>query len=192
VPNTLDTMDSLNISSNQRDHPIATGRSFRDAWKYWRCFVTPEPISNGLREMIRLDLRKQWYSDRLQKFRFWTLTNWARIDSEKILLDSDVSNIDSYRKASFFCNRPSAFYWLQSIQKGANGDRHVTPMKVFATIFGEWYRQYVFSAGRSFAPVISGLTGLVSRFTIAKSSYRSNLLSILPTKNSGYILTLYF
>jgi len=39
----------------------------------------------------------------------------------------------------------------------------------------------VFSAGRSFAPVVSGLTGLVSRFTIAKCSYRSNLLSILST-----------
>ncbi|KAL9124712.1 MAG: hypothetical protein Q9217_005985 [Psora testacea] len=135
-------MDSPNISSNQRDHSIATGRSFEDAWEYWRCFVTPEPISNGLREMIRLDLRKQWYSDRLQAFRFWTLTNWARIDSEKILLDSDVSNIDSQRKASFFCNRPSAFYWLQSIQGVANGDRHVTPTYVFATVFGEWYRQY--------------------------------------------------
>ena len=135
-------MNSTNISSNQRDHPIATGRSFEDAWEYWSCFVTPEPISNGLREKIRLDLRKQWYSDRLQAFRFWTLTNWARIDSEKILLDSDVSNIDSQRKASFFCNRPSAFYWLQSIQRVANGERHVTPTYVFATIFGEWYRQY--------------------------------------------------
>ena len=135
-------MDSPNISNNQRDHPIATGRSFEDAWKYWRCFLTPEPISDGLRERIRLDLRKQWYSDRLQAFRFWTLTNWARIDSEKILLDSDVSNIDSQRKASFFCNRPSAFYWLQSIQGVANGERHVTPTSVFATLFGEWYRQY--------------------------------------------------
>lgn len=121
---------------------MATGRSFHDAWEYWKRFVTPEPISDGLREMIRVDLREQWYSDRLQAFRFWTLTNWARIDSEKILLDSDVSNIDSQRKASFFCNRPSAFYWLQSIQGVAWGERRVTPMCVFATIFGEWYRQY--------------------------------------------------
>lgn len=134
-------MDSTKISSNQRDHPIATGRSLKDAWEYWRCFVTPEPISNDLREMIRLDLRKQWYSVRLQEFRFWTFTNWARIDSEKILLGSEVENLDS-RKASFFCNRPSAFYWLQSIQGVANGERFVTPTCVFATIFGEWYRQY--------------------------------------------------
>lgn len=135
-------MDSPIISSNQRDHPAATGRSFEDAWEYWRCFVTPEPISNNLREMIRLDLRKQWYSGRLQEFRFWTLTNWARIDSEKVLLDSEIGNIDSQRKASFFCNRPSAFYWLQSIQGVADGERHVTPAYIFATIFGEWYRQY--------------------------------------------------
>lgn len=93
--------------------------------------------------MIRLDLRKPWYSDRLQTFRYWTFTNWARMDSEKIILDSDVNNIDDPRKASFFCNRPSAFYWLQSIQsKGAKGERVVTPASVFATIFGEWYRRY--------------------------------------------------
>jgi len=144
VPNTptLDAMDSSDISSNQCDHPIATSRSSRDAWDYWRCLVTPEPISNGLREMIRLDLRKQWYSDRLNEFRFWTHTNWARVDSEKILLDSDLSNIDSPRKATFFCNRPSAFYWLQGIQEVACGERFITPTYVFATIFGEWYRQY--------------------------------------------------
>ncbi len=138
-------MDSPNISSNQRDHPIATGRSNEDtwdAWDYWSRLVTPEPISNGLREMIRLDLRKQWYSVRLQAFRFWTFTNWARIDSEKILLDSDTSDIDSLRTARFFCNRPSACYWLQSVQRFANGERHVTPTCVFATLFGEWYRQY--------------------------------------------------
>lgn len=135
-------MDSPNISHNQHDHPIATGRSFQDAREYWRCFVTPEPISNDLREMIRLDLRKQWYASRLNAFRFWTLTNWTRVDSEKILLNGDVSNIETQSEASFFCNRPSAFYWLQSVQRVANGERHVTPTYVFATIFGEWYRQY--------------------------------------------------
>ena len=135
-------MDYPNISSNQSHHSPATGRSFEEAWEYWKCFVTPEPISDRLREMIRLDLRKQWYSDRLREFRFWTQTNWARMDSEKILLNGDVSNIDDLRKATFFCNRPSAFYWLQSIQEVACGERHVTPTHVFATIFGEWYRQY--------------------------------------------------
>ena len=107
MPNTLDAMDSLNISNSQGDHPIATGRSFEDAWEYWTCFVTPDPIAHDLLEMIRLDLRKQWYPDRLQAFWFWTHANWARIDSEKILLDSNVSSIDSQRKVSFFCNRPS-------------------------------------------------------------------------------------
>ena len=138
----LDAMDDPNISRNQSYHSPATSRSLEEAWEYWNCFVTPEPISNCLREMIRLDLCKQWYSDRLREFRFWTHTNWARMDSEKILLDGDVSNIDGLRKATFFCNRPSAFYWLQSIQEVACGERHVIPTHVFAAIFGEWYRQY--------------------------------------------------
>ena len=135
-------MDSPNIPSNQTHHSPATSRSFQEVWEYWKNFVTPEPISARLRETIRLDLRKQWYSDRLREFRFWTHTNWARMDSEKILLDGNDSNIDGLRKATFFCNRPSAFYWLQSIQEVASGERHVTPTHVFATIFGEWYRQY--------------------------------------------------
>ncbi len=42
---------------------------------------------------------------------------------------------------------------------------------------GSWYS---IQEG-AFAPMVSGPTGLVSRFTIAKSSYRFNLLSILPT-----------
>ena len=130
-------MDGPNISSNQRD------RSFEDAWEYWSCFVTPEPISDDLRETIRLDLRKQWYSIRLQEFRIRTRINWGNIDSGKIVLGSEVGNVESFMNASFFCNRPSAFYWLQSVQDLAvSGERCFTPTVVFATIFSEWYRQY--------------------------------------------------
>ena len=48
------------------------------------------------------------------------------------------------RKARFCCNRPSAFYWLPSIQETPNGKNFGTPTPtyIFATIFGEWYRQY--------------------------------------------------
>ena len=100
------TMDLPNISSNECEKTIASSRSLDEAWDYWKNHVTPEPISNELREMIRLDLRKKWYATRLQNFRFWTYTNWTRVDTEKILLDSKVGNHDndvvSPRHATWF------------------------------------------------------------------------------------------
>ena len=48
------------------------------------------------------------------------------------------------RKAQFCCNRPSAFYWLPSLQEAGDGKNFCrpTPTYIFASIFGEWYRQY--------------------------------------------------
>ena len=134
-------MDSPKVSSDQGDHPFFG--YFKDNFQYWEDFVTPEPISSDLREKVRLDLQKQWYSDRLRHFRMSTHANWTRADFLKILLDSELGDIDSLRKARLCCNRPSGFYWSRDIQRAAESEKFSkTPTAIFASIFGEWYRQY--------------------------------------------------
>lgn len=72
-----------------------------------------------------------------------THSNWTRVDSDNILLDSELGDIDSLREARFCCNRPSGFYWSQDIQQAAEREKFSkTPTAIFASIFGEWHRQY--------------------------------------------------
>lgn len=64
------------------------------------------------------------------------------MDSEKIILDRELGELRGSRDSSFCCNRPSAFYYPQSVQSFANGKTHMRSSIIFATLFGEWYRQY--------------------------------------------------
>ena len=134
-------MASPKISGDQGDHPFFG--YFKDNFRYWEAFVTPEPISSDLRRKVRLDLQKQWYSERLNYFRRSIHANWTRPGSEEFLLDSELGDIASLEKARFFCNRPSGFYWSQDIQRAAKRERFSSPpTAIFASKFSEWYRQY--------------------------------------------------
>ncbi|KAL9608996.1 MAG: hypothetical protein Q9167_006205 [Letrouitia subvulpina] len=118
-------MASLN--GDQGDYPYFG--YFKKNFEYWKDFVTPEPISSDLREKVRLDVQKQWYSERLNQFRMCIWTNWTRVVSVgKIHLDSELGDIDSLHEARLFCNRPSGCYWSQDLN---------FPTTLFATIFGE-------------------------------------------------------
>jgi hypothetical protein len=110
----------------------------------WRNFVTPEPISDELREKVRMDLRKEWYSSRLcPYFRRMTQANWVLFDHCRIVLDSELGEIDTQHKAQLFCNKPSGFYWSRDLlEAGTPSWRTNPPNTIFASIFGEWHRLY--------------------------------------------------
>ena len=110
----------------------------------WRNLVTPKPISDELREKIRIDLRKEWYSSRLcPYFRKMTQANWVLFDHCRLFLDSELGEVDTLHKAQLFCNKSSEFYWSRDLlEDGAPNLRMNPPNTIFASIFGEWHRLY--------------------------------------------------
>ena len=106
--------------------------------------MTPEPISDELREKLRIDLRKEWYSSRLcPYFRRMTQANWVLYDHCRTVLDSEFGEIDTQRKAYLFCNRPSGFYWSRDpLEAGIPSRRRTSPNTIFASVFSEWHRLY--------------------------------------------------
>ena len=109
----------------------------------WRNFVTPEPISDELREKVRIDLRKEWYSSRLcPYFRRMTQANWVLFNHCSIALDSELGEIDTQRKARLFCNKPSGLYWSRDLLEAGTPSLKTSPNTIFASIFGEWHRLY--------------------------------------------------
>lgn len=117
-------------------------RSDREAHFYWRDVFTPEPISEELRELIREDLRKKWHYSRLENFRWRVQTNWGTIDDQLVLLNDEKGAVTP-EQIFLFCNKLTAFYWLQTAQSiGASGERILMPRIVFATIYREWSQYY--------------------------------------------------
>lgn len=110
----------------------------------WSNFVTPEPISDELREKVRKDLRNEWYSSRLcPYFRRMMQANWVLFDHCGIILDSELGEIETQCKARLFCNKPAGFYWSRELLKAGTPSRRTSPPNaVFASIFGEWHRLY--------------------------------------------------
>lgn len=117
-------------------------RSDREAHFYWRDVFTPEPISEELRELIREDLRKKWRCKRLDNFRGRVKRNWGTVDSELVLLNDEKGAVTP-EQIFLFCNKITAFYWLQTAQLvGASGERRLMPRIVYATIYREWSQYY--------------------------------------------------
>ncbi len=133
-------MATPKTSDDQGDYPYFG--YFKNNADYWRNFITPEPISSDLQAKVRLDLQKQWYSDRLYMFRLFIHENWGRTSHGKTL-ESELGDLDSLREAMSCCNRPCGFYWSQDFQKAARSAKfQKTPTALFASIFSEWYKQY--------------------------------------------------
>ena len=130
-------------------------RSDREALLYWRHVLAPEWISDELRELIREDLRKQWHLSRLEKFRWRVKVIWGTVDDQLMLLNNEKGAVTPER-LHLFCNKTTAFYWLQTAQSiGALGERKLMPRIVFATIYREWSQYYDFQPNIEFGHYIA-------------------------------------
>ena len=82
---------------------------------YWRAVVIQEPISDDMKALVRADLKKAWYFARVENFRYELKTRWETTDSYRMVLDNALGEVE-LRKLKYLCNKPTAFYWLQSAQ----------------------------------------------------------------------------
>ncbi|WEW61671.1 hypothetical protein PRK78_007163 [Emydomyces testavorans] len=115
-------------------------RSDREIDEYWSAVVTEEPVSDHLKILIREDLKRAWHFQREAEFLQITKLRWASTDSVRIVLKDAVGKVKP-RKLAYLCNKPTAFYWLQSAQwTGASGQRNQTPTIIFAAIYEKWIR----------------------------------------------------
>jgi hypothetical protein len=117
-------------------------RSDREIDEYWSSVVVEEPVSDDLKVLVRADLKKAWHFRREMEFRENTKTRWATTDYFRITLEDSVGKVEP-RKSKYLCNKPTAFYWLQSAQQAdASGQRTQTPKIIFAAIYEEWLRSH--------------------------------------------------
>lgn len=107
---------------------------------YWHSVVTKEPISDDLRELVRADLRNAWHFRRHDLFRKYQRLPWASAQSCEILLQGTVGHV-APTQINHFCNKLTAFYYLQSAQRiDYYGERTLKPGIIFIAICGEWFR----------------------------------------------------
>lgn len=91
-------------------------RSDREIDEYWGSVVMEEPVSDDLKVLVRADLKKDWHFWRDMKVRAETKIRWAATDYFKILLEDTVGKVEP-GQLKYLCNKPTAFYWLQSAQR---------------------------------------------------------------------------
>lgn len=118
-------------------------RSNKDTHDYWDSVKTEEPVSDRLKELVKLDLKLSWYFWRDFDFRFAWKRRWMLCDNVKLDQRDSFPNFEWPIHCLRVCNKPTAFYWLQSAQRiGGNGERALTSPIIFAAIFDEWLRCY--------------------------------------------------
>lgn len=133
-------METLTSIRKKQFLPEKVSRSDEEVYAYWESILTKEPISDGLRALVRADLKKKWYSERSYLFRQNTRICWVTVDSYKILLEDTIGNL-APAKLKYMCNKPTAFYFLQSAQSiDRYGERTLMPGIVYAMICGEWFQ----------------------------------------------------
>lgn len=115
-------------------------RSDREINEYWGSVVMEEPVSDDLKALVRADLKKAWHFRRDMEFRENMKTRWATTDYFRLLLEDTVGKVEP-GNSKYLCNKPTAFYWLQSAQQAdASGQRTQTPKIIFAAVYEEWLR----------------------------------------------------
>lgn len=118
-------------------------RSDQETKEYWNSYKTIEPVPDGVKALVIVDLKNTWHFWREMNFRFLTRKRWISCDNVKIALRDSVGKFDRPSDCLQVCNKPTAFYWLQSAQLTDNtGERTRTHTIVFAAIFQEWLRCY--------------------------------------------------
>ena len=119
-------------------------RTEEEVDRYWHAFVTQEPLSDDMKALIRADLKKMWYFERFESFRDQLRVGWTTVDGERMILNDAFGGVEP-GKLKFLCNKPTAFYWLQSAQEvDAYGQRTIMPKIILAAIFEEWTRSHRF------------------------------------------------
>lgn len=115
-------------------------RSDREIDEYWSSVVTEEPVSDDLKALVRADLKEAWHFWREIPFRREAKITWTTTDYPRIVLEDTLGKMD-LRHSKYLCNKPTAFYWLQSAQRpDASGQRTLTPGIIFAALYEEWFR----------------------------------------------------
>ena len=129
---------------NRHQSPPKTyRRTSGEADLYWRAVVIQEPVSDDMKALIRADLKKAWYFARVENFRYELKTRWETTDSYRMVLDNALGEVEP-QKLKYLCNKPTAFYWLQSAQgkNGYTGERMLMPKLTLAAIYEEWTRSH--------------------------------------------------
>ena len=81
--------------------------------------------------------------------------NWGTVEDQLVLLHDEKGAVTS-EQLYLFCNKVTAFYWLQTAQSiGASGTRCLMPRIVFATVYREWSRYYDFQPSIEFGRYIA-------------------------------------
>lgn len=127
-------------SSSSFEKASLSKRSEREVVEYWQSIVTKEPISEDLKALVRADLEKAWHYNRNVIFRQDMRICWVTLDSYLILLEDRIGQL-APAQLKQLCNKPTAFYFLQSAQQtDSAGERTLVPRIIFAIICGEWFR----------------------------------------------------
>ena len=107
----------------------------------WR---NPAIIFESLAEsLILADLKRSWHFQREARFRWMQKVIWTSIDRYRVVVRDVEGTVGEIAKE--LCNKPTAFYWLQSAQTGAPHAPEKSCMSggVFAAIYEEWRRSCV-------------------------------------------------
>jgi len=103
--------------------------------------VSATNLDNPMKALITQDLVQAWHFEREAEFRYLQKRNWTTTDSYRVVLSDNCGRIES--KVKELCNKPTAFYWLQSAQDGNPiPEKSHTPGIIFAAIYEEWRRCY--------------------------------------------------
>ncbi|KAL9576293.1 MAG: hypothetical protein Q9212_007224 [Teloschistes hypoglaucus] len=129
------------VSGTYRSTPQTARQSDEEVEKYWRSTVTQQPIPKDLRSLVREDLKEAWHFHRINYVHhFRARLEWGGTDSERLVLDDAAAQLTE-NSVTRCCNKPTAFYWLQSAQGTNNRGEKVFPHGIiYATIFQEWLR----------------------------------------------------
>ena len=123
--------------------PRTHRRTSEEADLYWSAYIIQEPVSHDMKALIRADLKKAWYFARIENFRKKLKIRWETTDYYRMVLDNALGEVEP-RKLKYLCNKPTAFYWLQSAQgkSGYTGERMLMPKLTLAAIYEEWTRSH--------------------------------------------------
>ncbi|RMZ72066.1 hypothetical protein GMOD_00007057 [Pyrenophora seminiperda CCB06] len=92
------------------------------------------------KSLILEDLKRSWHFQREAHFRWVQKLIWTSNDSYRVVLRDVEGMVGDIVKE--MCNKPTAFYWLQSAQIGAADAPEKTCMSggIFVALYEEWHR----------------------------------------------------
>ena len=134
-------MSSPNTFDRSQGQPPQSLRRNDDTDNYWTSIITEEPVSQSLKALVSADLMKARHFNRVEEFYVNHKTRWNTVDSERVVLGGAIAEVPA-RLLGYLCNKPTAFYWLQSAQRINNGfgQKTLTPGIIFAAAYEEWFR----------------------------------------------------